>query len=67
MDLLIPIIIGLIIAAVIMFMLHGQMKTVKMNDEASDYIKKGSFHLSRSRDVFLYKRVEKQRKEQQNE
>lgn len=57
------ILIGIVISLLIMFGLASQLRSVKMQTQAAEYIKKGSFKLTHSRDVFLYSRVEKTKKE----
>lgn len=55
----ISLIIALIIAAIAVGSMVGQLKTVRKKQEASDYKKEGSFRLEESRDTFLYKKVNK--------
>lgn len=55
----ISLIIALIIAAVAVGSMVAQLKTVRKKQGASDYKKEGSFRLEESRDTFLYKKVNK--------
>ncbi len=50
---------GVVIAFLVMCVLKGQLTSVKKQEQAKEYIKKGSFRLTDSRDVFLYKRITK--------
>ncbi len=51
------VIIGLIIGGVAVFIAVKRMKTAKAQPFAKEYIKNGSFHLSRERDSFLFSNV----------
>ncbi len=62
MNIVIGVVIGLVITAVIMFVLASQLKTVAKEQQAKEYVVKGSFKLTGKRDIFLYKRVEKKEK-----
>lgn len=63
MDILISICLGIAIAFIIVFIQKSSLKSVVKQRAASCYIKKGSFKLNTSTDVFLYKRIEKTEKE----
>ena len=41
--------------------MKGELKSVKKQDNATSYLKKGSFKLTNSNDVYLYKTVNKTR------
>ena len=53
---LLPILLlaGLGVGFIAAFVLKGQMKTVRRKQEASSYIRDGSFRLTRSQDLYLY-------------
>ena len=54
-DLLFAILIGAAaIALIVVLIFKAQMKTVRRKAEASSYVENGSFHLSRSQDIYLY-------------
>lgn len=55
--------IGLVVALVVVGGMIRQLKTAVPKREANDYIKQGSLHLSVRRDNFLYRKVEKKRRE----
>ena len=52
---------GLVIAAVTVGALIGQMKSVGIKAEAQEYVRDGSFRVTRQRDVFLYRTVSRVR------
>ncbi|MBR6514633.1 MAG: hypothetical protein IKT46_07360 [Clostridia bacterium] len=56
-SLLISLVVGLIVSFIATSIMKGQLKSVRKKDTASDYLKKGSFKVTHSRDIFLYKRV----------
>lgn len=63
MRLLIASISGLVIAAVTVGALFGQMRSVGIKAGAQEYVRDGSFRVTRQRDVFLYRTVSRIRKE----
>ena len=52
---------GLVLAVIVFLILWAQLTSVKTASEAGNYIKPGSFHLTRSNDLFLYKNVTRQK------
>lgn len=56
-------IIGLVIALVVCLILKAQLKSVKKQKTANNYVKRGSFDLTTSNDLFLYKNVKKIKRE----
>ena len=46
-----------IIALIVTGVMRSRMKTVHMKPDAADYMKDGSLHINRSRDIFLYHQV----------
>ena len=54
--------IGLLVALVVCLIFKGQLRSVMSKPFAFDYIKEGSFNLTRVRDIYLYRRVRKTRK-----
>ncbi len=56
--------VGVIGGAVVLFLMVSKNRSVHAKQEANDYIRKGSLHLRDRRDVYLYRRVEKERREQ---
>ena len=55
----VALVIGLIAALVTILAMRSKMNTAKLQSGAVDYLKKGSFHLRRRSDMFLYSRVTK--------
>lgn len=53
----IGIVVGLIISAIVLAVLYGQCKMVKMQTQAKDYLVKNSMKMTRSQDLFLYSNV----------
>lgn len=49
--------IGFVIAVIISVVMRSGMKTVRMKPDAADYMKSGSLHINKSRDMFLYNHV----------
>ncbi len=58
--------IGVVIALISVSSMKGQLKSVRSKPNASDYTKSGSMKLTASSDVFLYRRVTKTPKPQNN-
>jgi uncharacterized protein len=67
MRVLIAAVAGLVIALIVILVLLGQLKSVGMKHEAKEYVRQGSFHVTRQRDIFLYRTVSKTRKERPRE
>lgn len=65
-NLLVSLVIGLAVAGVAVLMMRSSMKTTKKQHDASDYLMQGSYHLNTQRDLFLYRRVTKTAKPQNN-
>lgn len=63
MSIVVGVIVGIIIAVIVMLCLKGQLKTVRMEHAAKSYIKQGSFHLTTSREIYLYKKVDRTQKQ----
>ena len=57
MIFLISLVIGFVIALIVTGVMRSRMKTVHMKPDAADYMKDGSLHINRSRDIFLYHQV----------
>jgi|GEM_PF-2804278 hypothetical protein len=58
--------IGLIIALIVVMTMKAKLKSVKNRNEASDYVREGSFHLTSSSDVYLYRTVRRVAKPKNN-
>ncbi len=58
--------VGLGIGLLVVGIMASQMKSVRQQSGASDYIRPGSMHLTYSRDIFLYSRVTRTAKPKNN-
>lgn len=56
------IILGVIVAIVVMMVHKGKLKSVKMQRAAANYIKQGSMKVTESREIYLYKKVDRTEK-----
>jgi len=54
---------GLVAGIAVAFILKGQLKSVRRQELAHDYVKPGSMNLTASNDLFLYSTVDRQRRE----
>lgn len=50
-------IVSFAVALIVSFSLKRQLKTVRQQQNATSYIQRGSFYLSRSQDIYLYTRT----------
>ncbi len=64
--LLISVIAGLAVAVLVLVLLFSQLKSVRAKSEAWEYVRSGSFHVTRQRDIFLYRNVTRRRVQQDN-
>ena len=60
-------VIGIIAGLIVAFVLKGQLKSVRKQDSARVYVKKGSMRLTYSRDIFLYRNVTRTKKQERVE
>ena len=58
--------VGILVAFIVVGSMKAAMKTVYMQAAASDYTKSGSFNVTESRDIFLYRNVERTEKPKNN-
>ena len=56
--------VGLLAAVITILIMRSSMNTAKRQREALDYQKEGSYHLHTQRDMFLYSRTSRTRKQQ---
>lgn len=61
MQLLIAVIAGAVVAAIVLLVLFGQLRTVRPKGCAKEYVRAGSFHVTGASDLYLYRTVSKQR------
>ena len=62
-NLLICLVIGIIAGVVVAFVLKGQLKTVRKQDQANVYVKPGSMQVTVHNDFFLYRDVTRTKKQ----
>lgn len=65
-NLVICLIIGLVIGLIVAFVLKGQLKSVRKQDAAANYVKPGSMQLTHSGDYYMYRTVTRTEKQQNN-
>ncbi len=58
----ISVLAGLVIALIVCLIMKSFMKTANSKHTANDYIKKNSFHITRSRDIFIYAELSKRKR-----
>lgn len=63
---IIALVIGVVVAFVVVFIMKAQLKSVRPQAAANSYVLDGSFNLTHSRDIFLYRRVSRTPKPQSN-
>ena len=61
---LIAIVIGFVASLITILIMLSTMNTAKAKHSAPDYVKQGSYHLNIQRDIFLYSRTSRTRKQQ---
>lgn len=57
--------IGILIAFITVFIMKSQLKSVRSQPAANNYLKSGSLHITHSRDIFLYSTISRRAKPQQ--
>ena len=65
-NLLTSLVIGIIAGVVVAFVLKGQLKTVRKQNQANVYVKPGSMQVTVHNDFFLYRDVTRTKKESSN-
>lgn len=60
---LVPVGFGLIVGLITVCVMASQLKSVKSRSDAGDYVKSGSFNLTQSYDRFLWRRVNRVRRQ----
>ncbi len=58
--------IGLFAAIVTLVVLFQQLRSVHVKNEARDYVRSGSFRVTRANDIFLYRTVSRRKIEREN-
>lgn len=59
----IALVVGIVVGLIVVAILAGQLKSVRKQNQARDYIKPGSMRLTLSNDIFLYRNVQRTKKE----
>ena len=67
MSLVISVVIGFVVSGIITGMWKNQLKSVEMQRAASSYLKPGSLNISYTRDLFLYKTVNRTEKQKDSD
>ena len=67
MWILISIAVGVITALIVVCIMKGKLKTVKMQASANNYLKNGSLNITDSSDIFLYSNVTRTAKPKNND
>lgn len=65
-NLIICLIIGIVIAFIVTLVMKGQLKSVRSQAKADNYLKKGSLNVTVSRDIFLYRNIIRTEKPKSN-
>lgn len=63
---IVALVIGLVVALIVTGIMKAQLKSVRSKAEAADYLKSGSLQVTESRDLFLYRHVNRMAKPKQN-
>ena len=66
-NLTISLIIGIIAGLIVVFILKGQLKSVRKQDQAHRYVKPGSMTVNIQYDIFLYRTVSRTKKQKRVE
>lgn len=66
-NLLVSIVIGLIVAYIVVSSMKGKLKSVRMQNQATNYIKANSMNVAVSRDIFLYRVVTSKEKQKDDD
>lgn len=66
-NLVISLIIGIIAGLIVVFILKGQLKSVRKQDQAHRYVKPGSMTVDMQYDIFLYRTVTRTKKQERVE
>ena len=55
-------VIGIVAGLIVAFILKGQLKTVRKQDQANVYVKQNSMNLTHQSDIYLYRTVSRSKK-----
>ena len=62
-SLWISLIVGLVVGLIVTGVMIGQLKSVRRQPAATEYVKRGSMQVTVARDIFLYRTISRQKKE----
>ncbi len=62
-NLIVALVVGFVAALIVTLIMKGQLKSVRCQSAASSYVKEGSFCLTQSYEMFLYRQISRTRKE----
>ena len=65
-QLMIALAVGVAVGLIVAFILKGQLKTVRKQDQANVYVRKGSMKITSQSDIYLYRTVNRTKKESSN-
>ncbi len=65
-NLLISVVVGLVIALIVVSVMKGKLKSVRFQTNAREYVRRDSFVLNHSRDLYLYSTVTRVAKPKNN-
>ena len=65
-SIIISLVVGAVIALIVTLIMKGQLKSVRYQSAASNYLKAGSMKVTLSREFFLYRNVSKIKKADNN-
>lgn len=65
-SLLVSLGIGLVVSFIITGRMKGKLKTIRRQAEATDYVKNDSMKVTQSRDLFLYRHIDRHAKPQES-
>ena len=65
-SLLISLVIGFVVAFIATSIMKGQLRSIRSQSAAANYVKEGSFNVSEARDLFLYRSIIRRPRPQNN-
>ena len=65
-NLIIALVVGLVIGLIVVFTMKGKLKSVRMQSRAHDYVRADSMQVTERTDLFLYRTVNRVRKQTSN-
>jgi len=65
-SLVVALVAGILVGLITVFVMKGQLKTVRAQNQANAYVKSGSMNITARSDLFLYRNVRRVKKESNN-